>query len=166
MSYPKLTLTLAVLLFVPCQQTAEAATDTTTFQVTATVNEVCSVSATDLAFGIYDPSAADNDNTSTITVTCTKGTNYSVGLNEGTASGATVTTRQMEDAVSSDLINYSLYSDASRTVNWGNTPSTDTVDVASATGAAENHTVYGRISAGQYVTAGSYSDTITVTVTY
>lgn len=166
MSYQKLTLTIAPIVFMLWQPTAQAATDTTTFQVTATVNEVCSVTATDLAFGIYDPSASDNENTSTITVNCTKGTNYSIGLNEGTAAGATVTTRQMEDAVSSDLINYSLYSNSSRTVNWGNTQNTDTVDVASATGAAENHTVYGRIPAGQYVTAGSYSDTITVTVTY
>lgn len=166
MSYPKLMLPLAVLLFILYQQAAEAATKTTTFQVTATVNEVCNVSATDLAFGVYDPASAATDNTSTITVTCTKGTNYSIGLDAGTAAGATVTTRQMEDAVSSDLINYSLYSDASRTVNWGNTANTDTVDVASATGAAENHTVYGRIPAGQFVSAGSYSDTITVTLTY
>jgi spore coat protein U-like protein len=148
------------------QQAAEAATKTTTFQVTATVNSACSVSATDLAFGVYDPSAAADDNTSTITVTCTKGTAYNIGLDAGIASGATVTTRQMKHDTLADLINYSLFSDASRTVNWGNTPSTDTVDVGSATGAAEKHTVYGRIATGQYVTAGDYSDTITVTVSY
>jgi len=147
-------------------QAVQAATDTTTFQVTATVNDACNVSATDLAFGVYDPSAADNEKTSTITVTCTKATAYDVGLNEGTVAGATVTTRQMIDTVSTDLINYSLFSDSSRTVNWGNTVSTDTVHVGSATGTAENHTVYGRIPTGQFVTAGSYSDTITVTVTY
>jgi len=147
-------------------QAVQAATDTTTFQVTATVTESCNVTATNLAFGNYDPSAADNEKTSTITVTCTKGTDYDIGLDQGTASGATVTTRQMADTVSSDLLNYSLFSDASRTVNWGNTVGTDTVNVGSATGAAENHTVYGRIPTGQYVTAGSYSDTITVTVTY
>jgi spore coat protein U-like protein len=147
-------------------QAVQAATDTTTFQVTATVNDACTVSATDLAFGVYDPSAADDEDTSTITVTCTKSTDYDIGLNEGTASGATVTTRKMIDTVSTDLLNYSLFSDASRTVNWGNTVGTDTVHVGSATGAAENHTVYGRIPTGQYVTAGSYSDTITVTVTY
>lgn len=147
-------------------QAVQAATDTTTFQVTATVNDACNVSATDLAFGVYDPSAADNEQTSTITVTCTKGTEYDIGLNAGTTSGATVTTRQMVDIVSSDLINYSLFSDPGRTVNWGDTVSTDTVNVVGATGNAENHTVYGRIPTGQYVTAGSYSDTITVTVTY
>lgn len=146
-------------------QAVQAATKTTTFQVTATVTESCTVTATDLAFGNYDPSAADNEQTSTITVTCTKGSDYDIGLNKG-ISGADVTTRQMIDTVSTDLLNYSLFSDASRTVNWGDTVSTDTVHVGTATGAAEAHTVYGRIPAGQYVTAGSYSDTITVTVTY
>jgi spore coat protein U-like protein len=145
-------------------EAVQAATDTTTFQVTATVTESCNVTATDLAFGNYDPSAADNDKTSTITVTCTKGTDYDIGLNEGTASGATVTARQMTG--SPDLLDYSLFSDSNRTVNWGNTVSTDTVHVGSAAGTPENHTVYGRIPTGQYVTAGSYADTITVTVTY
>ncbi|MGJ0492552.1 Csu type fimbrial protein [Methylobacter sp.] len=147
-------------------QAVQAATDDTTFQVTATVTESCNVTATDLAFGNYDPSLANTDNISTITVTCTKGSDYDIGLNEGIASGATVTTRQMIDPVSTDLLNYSLFSDSGRTTNWGNTVSTDTVHVASALGTPEVHTVFGRIPTGQYVTAGSYSDTITVTVTY
>jgi spore coat protein U-like protein len=163
----KIGLTLTAVLLVANGQTAQAATKTTTFQVTATVNSACSVSATDLAFGVYDPtSAIANDNTSTVTVTCTLATPYDIGLNEGVAAGATVTTRKMKHASLADLINYSLFSDTGRTTNWGNTVNTDTVHVASATGAAENHTVYGRIATGQYVTAGSYADTITVTITY
>ena len=159
-------LTLAVALLVIDAQTVQAATTPTNFQVTATVNSACTVSATNLAFGVYDPSAAANDKTSTITVTCTLATGYDIGLNAGVAAGATVTTRQMKESVLPDQINYSLFSDASRTVNWGNTVGTDTVHVASALGTPEVHTVYGRISTGQYVTAGSYADTITVTVTY
>jgi len=159
-------LTLTVALLALSGQTVQAATTTTTFQVTATVNAACSVSATDMVFGVYDPSAAANVNTSTVTVTCTKATAYDIGLNAGIATGATVTTRQMKHATLADLINYFLYSDSGRTTNWGNTVGVDTVNVASATGAAENHTVYGRVPTGQYVSAGSYADTITVTVTY
>lgn len=162
----KVGLALVVVLLAVNEQTAQAATTTTTFQVTATVNSACTVSATNLTFGIYDPSAAAHDDTSTVTVTCTKATAYDIGLDAGLAAGATVTTRKMQHGTLTDLLNYSLYSDAGRTTNWGNTVSTDTVHVASATGAAENHTVYGRIATGQYVTAGSYADTITVTVTY
>lgn len=159
-------LTLAVALLAVNEQTAQAATATNTFQVTATVNSACSVTATNLVFGVYDPSAAANDKTSTVTVTCTLATGYDIGLSAGVAAGATVMTRQMKESALPDLINYSLFSDASRTVNWGNTVGTDTVNVASALGTPEVHTVYGRIPAGQYVTAGSYSDTISVTVTY
>lgn len=158
-------LTLAAALLAVNEQTAQAATATNTFQVTATVNSACSVTATNLAFGVYDPSAAANDKTSTVTVTCTLATPYDIGLNAGEA-GADVTTRQMKESVLPDLINYDLFSDPSRTVNWGNTVGVDTVNVASALGTPEVHTVYGRIPAGQYVTAGSYSDTISVTVTY
>jgi spore coat protein U-like protein len=151
-----------VVLLLVNEQSAQAATTTTTFQVTATVNAACSVAATNLAFGVYDPSAAANVNTGTVTVTCTKATAYDIGLNAGIASGATVTSRQMKHATLADLI----YSDAGRTTNWGNTVGVDTVNVASALGTAEIHTVYGRAPTGQYVSAGSYADTITVTVTY
>lgn len=158
----KVGLTLAVVLLAV---NAQAATTTTTFQVTATVNSACTVSASDLAFGIYDPSAAANNNTSTVTVTCTKATAYDIGLDKGLY-GASTLTRQMKHATLADLINYSLSSVVTQASNWGDVVGTDTVHVASATGAAEAHTVYGRIATGQYVTAGSYADTITVTVTY
>lgn len=160
-------LPLATALLAIYGQSAWAATTNTTFDVTATVNDSCFVSATDLAFGVYDPSSGTPDeDSSTITVTCTAGTDYDIGLNAGTASGASVTTRQMTGPSPTDLLNYSLYSDSGHTTNWGDTVGNDTVNVPSATGAAENHTVYGRIPINQYVTAGSYSDTITVTITY
>lgn len=165
MRHLKTVIILAAVLLGVAGQTVRAATVTTTFQVTATVNSACTVSATNLDFGVYDPSAADNDKTSTITVTCTLATPYDIGLNEG-VNGGTVLTRKMKHATLTDLINYSLFSNAGRTVNWGQTVSTDTVYVASALGTPEVHTVYGRIATGQYVTAGSYSDTISVTVTY
>jgi spore coat protein U-like protein len=42
---------------------------------------------------------------------------------------------------------------------------TDTVPLT-GNGAAQVETVYGQIPAGQFVAPGSYSDTITATVTY
>lgn len=92
----KIGLAFAVVLLAVNEQTAQAATTTTTFQVTATVNSACTVSATNLTFGVYDPSAAAHDDTSTVTVTCTKATAYDIGLDAGLAAGATVTTRQMQ----------------------------------------------------------------------
>lgn len=141
-----------------------AATTTTTFTVTATVVSTCSVSATDLSFGNYDPvSVSDLDATNTVTVTCTDGTAYDVGLDEGTGAGATVATRKLTNA--GNTLDYTLYQDAPRTTVWGETVSTDTVS-GTASASPANHTVYGRIGNGQNVPAGLYSDTITVTVTY
>ncbi len=142
---------------------AVAQTDpaTTTFGVSATVLKDCVVSATALAFGNY--TGAVNNSTSTITVTCTNTTTYTVGLSAGLASGATVTTRQMQNG--SYLLPYALYSNSGMTTNWGNTSATNWVS-GTGNGTAQPLTVYGQIAAGLYVTPGSYTDTITATVTY
>ncbi len=140
---------------------ASAATATTTFQVTATVVATCLISGNTLAFGNY--TGVQLDGTTTLSVTCTNTTPYNVGLNAGTATGATVTTRKMVNGA--NLLAYALYSDTGRTTNWGNTVSTDTVP-GTGNGSAQTLTVYGRIAAAQYVTPGSYADTITATITY
>jgi len=142
--------------------TALAATATTTFQVTATVQATCLISATALAFGTYTGSLITA--TSTISVTCTNTTPYNVGLDAGLATGATVTTRKMQGP-SGALLAYALYRDAAHTNNWGNTVGTDTQS-GTGNGSAQALTVYGQLAASQYVTPGSYSDTITATISY
>ena len=59
-------------------------------------------------------------------------------------------------------MDYSLFSDAARTVNWGQTPGTDTV-AGTGTAAAQVITIYARLPA-QYPSPGSYADTIVATV--
>lgn len=142
-----------------------ATTTTTTFLVSTTVAATCAAAALPLAFGVYDPTSSANlDATTSVTVTCTGLTSYNVGLDAGTASGATVTTRQMSGG--GNTINYSLYRNSGRTLNWGNTVGTDTVS-GTGTGLPQVVTVYGRIPGSQpSVPPGAYSDTITVTVTY
>jgi spore coat protein U-like protein len=141
---------------------AVAATATTTFGVTATVQSTCLVSATALAFGTYTGALATS--TSTVSVTCTNTTPYNVGLSAGLATGATVTTRQMTGPASA-LLNYAMFSNSTRTTNWGQTVGTDTV-TGTGNGAAQALTVYGQVTAGQFVAPGAYTDTITATVTY
>lgn len=147
---------------------AQAATATTTFPVTATVLRACVVTANPLNFGNYDPTApAALDTTTTLSVLCTIGTSFTVGLNAGTTSGSTVTTRRMANSVNSaNLLNYALYQEAARTTNWGNTPNTDTPAATIAPLLASTLTVFGRVPSGQNVPEGAYSDTVTVTVNY
>jgi spore coat protein U-like protein len=138
---------------------------TTTFQVKATVLASCQVSAADLDFGNYAPtSGADSSADTTIDVTCTNGTNYTVALDGGSVMHD-VSARAMSDGGSHNL-SYGLYTSASFTTAWGDgTASTATVS-GTGNGASQALTVYGRLPASQYVPAASYADQITVTVTY
>jgi spore coat protein U-like protein len=69
---------------------------------------------------------------------------------------------------SSETMNYNLYLDAACNVIWGDgTSSTSTYTNASP----PNNTpivvtIYGRISAGQDVRAGTYTDTVTAIVNF
>ncbi len=143
---------------------AHAATDSDSFDVTATVIASCNVTANDLAFGDYDPLAgADDDASATLSVVCTSGTSYTVALDAGQGSGATVATRRMTNG--GNLLSYSLYRDAARTNLWGQTSGSNTVSGTGA-GTTQSLTVYGRAPAGQIVPPGNYADVITVTVTF
>jgi spore coat protein U-like protein len=141
-----------------------AATTTSTFGVQMTVTASCIInSASTLNFGTSGVISADVDQTSTIQVQCTNTTPYDIGLNAGTGSGATVAARKMTNGGST--ITYTLYSDSGRTTVWGNTVGTDTVS-ATGNGSAQSYSVYGRVPAQSTPAAATYTDTITVTVTY
>jgi len=143
---------------------AQASTATSSFVVSATVLSVCLVTASPLAFGNYDPTASTaTSGSTTLAVTCTNGTPYNVGLNAGTGTGASVTTRKM--TFGSNLLSYSLYEDSGHTTVWGQTIGTNTV-TGTGTGLPVTQTVYGQIPAQQAMPVGAYTDTITVTVTY
>jgi spore coat protein U-like protein len=91
----------------------------------------CTLSASSLNFGNY--SGLQINVTSTLTITCTNTTTYDVGLNAGLVTGATVTTRKMTGPAPATL-NYAMFRDSARTLNWGNTVGTDTLS-STATGA-------------------------------
>src|SRR5215208_5828569 len=135
------------------------------FTVSATVVPGCTVSAGDLNVGTASLLNSNVDSTSSVSVTCTSGLAYAVALSQGTTTGGTTTTRLMKHASTASTVPYKMYSDAARTANWGNSTSDDVN--GSGTGSAVNHTVYGRVSAQGFAPqAGSYSDTVTVTITY
>jgi spore coat protein U-like protein len=146
-----------------------AATTSTTFPVTARVLPNCLVAADPLAFGDYTPTAGDLDAAGQVRVRCSVGTAFSVALNAGGTVGATVTNRLMLSGA--NQLSYSLFTDAARTANWGNTVGTMPTGTGGgfASGAAVLFPVYGRIVdsvANQSMPAGNFTDTVTVTVNY
>jgi spore coat protein U-like protein len=134
----------------------------TEFEVTANESPSCAISATNLSFGDYTQARLDGQ--SAITLACTHTTPWTVGLSQGTAPGATVTTRKMTGPGGASLP-YALFQDAARTVNWGNTVGIDTVR-GTGTGDEQTLNVYGRVPASQAVGSGSYQDMIVVTLTF
>lgn len=140
----------------------------------ATVSASCSLSTTKVAFGTYNPvsthssTGVDLDNTGAVTVTCTKGTSVTVKLDDGvnnpTTSSLTAPERRLSNGATTPVyLNYQLYKDSARTAVWDTSTG---VNIASATGAAESLTVYGRVLKGQNVGAGTYTDTVAVTASY
>jgi spore coat protein U-like protein len=161
---PTLKYAVSALILCALADPSHAATTTSTFTVQMTVTSSCVInSSSTLSFGSQGVLVANVDNTSTIQVQCTNTTPYNIGLDAGTGTGATVTTRKMTNGA--NTINYSLYSDSGRATVWGNTIGTNTV-AATGSGASQSYTVYGRVPPQTTPAAATYTDTITVTVTY
>ncbi|OYR19401.1 spore Coat Protein U domain protein [Brucella thiophenivorans] len=62
-------------------------------------------------------------------------------------------------------ITYSLYRNAARDTVWGDTTGTNTL-AGTGTGAAQQLTVYGRVPPQNTPAPGTYTDTVTATITY
>jgi spore coat protein U-like protein len=139
--------------------------------LTAQVAATCRVSSSDMNFGNYaGGTVTPTTSTATITANCPNGTPYAIGLSTGSYPGATTTTRRMTitGGTGGSSLAYALYSDAGRTVNWGNNFSGALQDVVQGTGTGSDRQilVYGRINAGQNVRTGVYQDTILVTLQF
>lgn len=155
---------LAGLSYLALTAACEAATSSATLGVSVTISASCAAGASTMNFGSASTGPGDTDATGTVTVTCTKNAAFNVGLDSGQGS-TLVTSRKMKNTLTTDLLNYSLYRDASRTQNWGTTLGTDTLALT-GTGIAQSIPVYGRVPGGQVVPAGSYADTVNMTVSY
>jgi spore coat protein U-like protein len=169
LAYLRCVKTLTPICYLAWITTALAGTSTATFNVTATVQTACTVTASNLNFGTYTLGQSLGA-TTTLNVTCTNTTPYSVGLDQGQGSGATVNTRIMNQTSpsGSGTLNYSLYQDTNHNTVWGNTIGTGGNTVAgTGNGNAQSATVYGLIFANNpNAIPASYQDTITATVTF
>ena len=129
----------------------------------------CSIATTPVNFGVYDVFATlPLDSTGSITVSCNnpdkKPLPITVSINQG--NGGRFTPRQMLSSLG-DRLNYYLYTNSSRTAIWGDsTGGSSVVTAIVSKDAVFNSLVYGRVPAGQNVSVGIYSDTLTATVNW
>jgi spore coat protein U-like protein len=140
-------------------QSSQAATASANVAVSASVAANCLVSAGTLAFGAYDPLAANDaaplDASGTFTVRCTRGVTAQVGLDNGLWHSGT---RRMRDGASTNYLSYDLYSDSGYATTWDN--ASNRVSYTAPNKSAQSMTVYGRIPGAQDPAAGSYTDTV------
>lgn len=148
-----------------------------TFDVTATVAATCTIEATSVAFGIYDPVIANataplTNGGGVVAVTCTKGAVPVISL--GTGKYPTGTVRHMMGDKSGDSLTYELYQPPSTTANVACTFSGATVwndsnpltASAAPTKDTRSYSICGSIAGGQDVAVDEYSDTVTASVSF
>ena len=132
---------------------------------TAWAAAVCTASATPLAFGTIDPLGSTITSNGTITVACTGGATaatYTVKLSAGNS--GSFATRQMKSGT--NTLNYNLYTSSALSTIWGDATGGSSSVTGTNTKVTSNFSVYGKVPTPQAVTPSSYSDSITVTVTY
>lgn len=141
-------------------------------KATSQVGNACEISMSspaDLDFGSTSTStlSAPIDSTTTISLQCPGNLSWRVGLNDGLH--AVVAGQRRMAGPSPDFLTYELYRDVSRTQRWGNDTAGGT-NTFNGSGSAQTNptvlTVYGRVPAQTLGAPGTYTDTVTVTLTY
>ncbi len=156
-------LMVAGALCAPTAGLAQVATNT--FNVQMTIQGECKInSAAAMNFGNRVLLDSNVDQTSEIIVQCTANTPFTIGLNQGASTGATVSNRLMKTTGGSTIA-YSLYTNAARTSVWGDTVGVDR-RADTGTGGPQSFTVYGRVASQTTPVIGNYNDTVTVTINY
>lgn len=159
-----------------CLRNAVASTTTDTFTVSAVITSGCALgtssasNTTDLGTLSFGTQAALSDNVDatssagagSIVVTCTPGTAVTISLDYG-VNGGSATKRYLSNG--SQLLGYQLYQDAAHSKVWGNGSLAYSISAFPQT--TQTYPVYGRLFSSSTVpAAGTYTDTVTVTLAY
>lgn len=153
----------AIMPFTSAGAAVYAKSRTATFDVTMRVVADCTIAANAIDFGQTGVMTAAITGSSTINVTCTNTTPYNVGLDAGTGTGSTGTTRFLAGSGgNTDTVAFNLYRTPGSGV-WGNTQGTDTA-AGTGNGTPQALTVYGEVPMQKSPTPDSYKSTITATV--
>jgi spore coat protein U-like protein len=151
-------LALSCTLAAPVQ----AGTSTSTLAVRVVVQPSCTVAGATLDFGSYTSGQTGSLTgfTQIAYSNCPAG-QLRFQLDGGT--NGTTTARRLANG-SGGLLNYGIYRDSARTQNFGQAGDSRLIDLAAA--GSGNVSVYGLIPAGQAVAAGTYTDTVVITLDF
>jgi spore coat protein U-like protein len=142
-----------------------AATSAISMSAIITANCKFTGGNTSMNFGSYDPTDANIssplNSATTFTLRCSQGSSATISINEGLYPLGNF--RRLRSGVN-DFLNYNLFQDAGRNALWN---TANTVSYQAGNNNAQTFTIYGQVPAGQVnVGVGSYSDTVTISVTF
>jgi spore coat protein U-like protein len=164
---------VAASLLVTFGNAQAASPATTTFTVSATLANNCSVSAANVGFGTINAGIAATNTANSITLTCNKGTIVSsVALNNG--ANASGTLKRMINGT--EFLNYQIDVPTGATFNtcpaagagpeWNASNTIVATSLFATTGGPKSINICASIPAGQFPSAGTYSDTVSVSATF
>lgn len=135
----------------------------------------CGVTPMSMSLGTYfGDSAAPTDSIGSLVVRCSRDggpQNISITMALGaSATSGSIANRRLLQAGGADMLAYNLYRDASRLSVWGQTAGVDTVtrtaSIPNKSSLNVTFNVYGRVPGLQSIYAGSYADSLLVTISY
>jgi spore coat protein U-like protein len=164
----------ALILLAGMSEIANAGQATATFGVSATVTSTCTITATPMAFGAYNPlNASATTATSTVTIACTKAATSTIGMDNGLNF-----TGGFSNMKATDSIAYTVGQPPNNTPGtactfpgtaWNTTTGLFT-PAAAPSKAARIYNVCGSIAPNQDVTGSAggvtYNDTVTASVNF
>jgi spore coat protein U-like protein len=151
---------------------AQAGTSTANLTVQVTITASCTINAATLDFGSNPGTtlvASAINGSTTVSVTCTSGSPYSIGMDNG----ANVSGSQRRMKSGANFLNYNLYTDAARLNAWTTASNSTTCTTANScalgtgNGSAQSVNIYGAVPVvGTAPPTGVYTDTVVMTITY
>jgi spore coat protein U-like protein len=155
---------LTVFGLVGTARPALAGDQTAGVSVGATVVASCTLTeSADVNLSNYSANAGsdETDDSGALTYQCSDGATATIQLSEGNSNS--YSERYMTDG--SDDLNYNIFTTNGGSTVWGNGTGSSTV-AATADGSSHTQNIYVVVPHGQFVEAGTYSDTVTAEIDY
>ena len=128
----------------------------------------CTISVTGVAFGSYNVfSSAPSSSTGSVSYSCGFWEylfRLPISISISAGQSGTLSARKMRKGT--ETLTYNIFMEASASTVWGDGSGGSDTFTTRATLDSPTVTMYGMVPAGQDVSAGSYSDTVTVTVLF
>ena len=136
--------------------------------VRATVTSSCTIAANNLSFGSHSQLAAAVAASTSLGVTCTVGTPYTVRMDGGTTANNVADRRMGLNGTgpAAQGVAYQLRHTSPSGPLWGDGTSGTSTLGGTGTGGSQTLPVYGRVLPQAVPLPGQYEDTVTVTVQY